>query len=56
MPSDGKKGGITKKARLKKRVMSQKRQCCKMVDVSKKGNVEKGVALQKKGEAAKWQF
>ena len=27
-----------------------------MVDVSKKGNVEKGVALQKKGEAAKRQF
>ena len=27
-----------------------------MVEVSKKGNVEKGVALQKKGEAAKWQF
>ena len=56
MPSDGKKGGITKKARLKKSDDTKKRQCCKMVEVSKKGNVEKGVALQKKGEAAKWQF
>ena len=50
------KGWYNKKGEVKERVMPQKRQCCKMVEVSKKGNVEKGVALQKKGEAAKWQF